>query len=43
MYGDYVPLAEYIKHDDACVIFAADIKDNERVGPIPNQGWNDFS
>ncbi len=38
-YGEYVSLAEYVKHDDVCVIYAAEIKSNERVGSIPQQGY----
>ena len=35
----YITLRDYIASDDARVIYAADIKDGERVGEIPEQGW----
>lgn len=38
-YREYLTLPEYLKQSDVLVIFAADIKDNERVGSIPQQGY----
>ena len=36
---EYTPLSEYIKEDNVCVIYAKDIKPEERVGEIPEQGY----
>ena len=38
-YREYLTLPEYLKKSDVLVIFAADIKDTERVGSIPQQGY----
>ena len=41
-YREYLTLPEYLKYlkkSDVLVIFAADIKSNERVGSIPQQGY----
>jgi hypothetical protein len=35
----YQTLDEYIKQDDIMVIYAKDIKDAERIGKIPAQGY----
>jgi hypothetical protein len=38
-FNDYQPLAEYIQQPDVLVIYAKDIKEGERVGELPEQGW----
>jgi hypothetical protein len=42
-YGDYLTVEEYVKSPDVLVISAEDIKPEERVGEIPEQGyvWKD--
>lgn len=36
---EVTPLAEYVKQDDVLVIPAAEIKDSERKGTVPAQGY----
>jgi len=36
---DYQTLEQYLKHEDVLVIRAADIKPEERVGRVPEQGY----
>lgn len=38
-YRDYIPLDQYVKRSDVLVIYAKDIKDEERQGNIPQQGY----
>ena len=40
---DYTPLEDYIKREDVEVIYAKDIKAEEREGTVPEQGyvWKD--
>lgn len=38
-YREYLTLQEYLNQSDVCVIYAAEIKDTERVGSIPRQGY----
>lgn len=42
-YGEYQTLKEFIKGKKAKVIYAKDIKKNEKVGVVPKQGyiWQD--
>lgn len=35
----YVTLEDYLKSDDVCVIRKDEIKDHERVGDLPEQGY----
>ena len=35
----YVPLEEYVKQNDVLVIYAKDIKPEERLGDVPTQGY----
>lgn len=37
--GEYLTLSEYVKHADVCVIYAKDIKNSERIGEVPEQGY----
>jgi hypothetical protein len=38
-YGEYQTLDEYLARPDVLVIPAGDIKDEERVGEVPEQGY----
>ena len=35
----YIALEDYMKSDDTCFIFANEIKDEERIGDVPEQGY----
>jgi len=37
--GKYIPLNEFRKREDICIIGKEDIKDEERVGEVPKQGY----
>lgn len=39
VWSKYMSLAEYRKCNDVCVITAADIKDEERTGDVPQEGY----
>lgn len=36
---EYIPLQDWLTRDDVAVIYAADIKEEERCGSIPSQGY----
>lgn len=38
-YRKYITLDEYVLKEDVLVIYAKDIKDEERVGEVPEQGY----
>jgi hypothetical protein len=38
-WGLYIPLEKYLNQSDVCIIRADEIKDAERVGSIPQQGY----
>lgn len=38
-WGIHIPLEEYLKRDDVCVIYATDIQPEEIKGEIPEQGY----
>lgn len=38
-HGDYIPLSKYLERNDVLVIENADIKDNERQGEVPQEGY----
>jgi hypothetical protein len=42
-FGDWVPLDEYVKQDGVLIICDGDIKQSERRGDVPEQGyvWHD--
>lgn len=35
----FIPLDEYIKGNDVCFVFERDIKPEERIGSVPEQGY----
>lgn len=36
---EHIPLSDYVKQKDVLVIYAKDIKPNERIGEVPEQGY----
>lgn len=38
-FNPYCSVKEYVERDDILVIYEKDIKDNERVGDVPEQGY----
>lgn len=38
-YKEYQTVAQYLKNDDVKVIYAQDIKPEERVGEVPQEGY----
>lgn len=38
-WGLYIPLEEYLKSDSCLVIYKKDIKQNEKKGEVPTQGY----
>ncbi len=38
-WAKYLPLAEYLKQDDALCIYAKDITSTDRIGSVPQQGY----
>ena len=37
--GEYIPLEEYVERDDVLVVHAAEIKDDEKQGTVPKEGY----